>query len=69
MSLSTIRKADLPEWTKYVVAVFGGDYATCSTIESVVECLVKYRLTFRCEVIRVADDVLVWPLKTKGGTA
>lgn len=63
--------SELPSWAQYVVAVWGptGVIAPCSTIEAVVDCLVRHRLTFRCEVIRVNGDVMVWPFHVKGGSA
>jgi hypothetical protein len=38
-------------------------------LEDVVEFITVNRLAFQSEVIRVAGDVLVWPIHSKGGSA
>lgn len=67
-----IDRDSLPAWCTHVVIPWGAPFGTiapCSSVEKVVECLVKYRLTFRCEVVRVDGDVSIWPIHSKGGIA
>ena len=51
-----------PKRRPYGVFFFGN-------IEDVLEFITVNRLGLACEVIRVAGDVLVWPIHSKGGSA
>lgn len=39
------------------------------SLEAVVECMTELELAFHCQVVRVSDDTLVWPIHSKGGNA
>lgn len=66
----TLDKSAFPEWTRYVVIAWGATHAApCSTLERAITCMVENGIALRCEVIRFEDDVMVWPLHTKGGSA
>lgn len=38
-------------------------------LPAVIKCMTQLDLAFACQVIRVQDDVLVWPIHSKGGDA
>jgi hypothetical protein len=61
----------VPPGFAYAVVLFEKPPRTafCRTIESVVRCLTDNDIAFDCEVVRVSDDKLVWPIHCKGGDA
>lgn len=69
MSRTRIAEMQVPAWVQYVVITFDGAAAPCSTLETAVDTLVKHRLHFRAQVVRVDGDVTVWPWEVKGGQA
>jgi hypothetical protein len=64
-------EVSIPAGTTYVVSPKKFPYGLyCfGKLENVVEFLAANSLAFQCEVIRVAGDVLVWPIHTQGGSA
>ena len=64
------RELEAPPGVTYAVTRWpDGRTLFYTTLERAKHAIVRANLAFACEVTRVVDDHMVWPMQAKGGTA